>query len=108
MKCINPAGNYLFKFNNRNTITRCEIYSKITIKTRKRRQWRRSGVFVVPFKHIVLEFTTCSEVFIVNFQQVNAGWEVEDYDLSSLVCRGKKCLVKVFGEHLLITADKIF
>ena len=78
MKCIHPAGNYLFKVNNRNTITRCEIYSKIAIKTRKRRQWRRSGVFVVLFKHIVLEFTTYSRVFIVNFEQVNAGWEVED------------------------------
>ena len=99
MKCIYPAGNYLFKVNNRNTITRCEIYSKIAIKTRKRRQWRRSGVFVVLFKHIVLEFTTYSRVFIVNFEQVNAGWEV---------CREKKCLEKVFAEHLLITAVKIF
>ena len=24
---------YLFKYNNRNTRTRCEIYSKLTIKT---------------------------------------------------------------------------
>ena len=29
----NPASNYLFKVNNRNTRTRCEIYSKLTIKT---------------------------------------------------------------------------
>ena len=32
-KCINPAGNYLFKLYNRNTETRCEICSKLTIKT---------------------------------------------------------------------------
>ena len=28
-----PAGNYMFKVNNRNTITKCEICSKFTIKT---------------------------------------------------------------------------
>ena len=30
---IIPAGNYAFKVNNRNTKTRCEICSKLTIKT---------------------------------------------------------------------------
>ena len=28
----NPSGNYMFKFINRNTRTRCEICSKLTIK----------------------------------------------------------------------------
>ena len=37
---IFPAGNYTFKVDNRNTRTRCEICSKLTIKTPKRRQWR--------------------------------------------------------------------
>ena len=50
--CYNPAGIYLLKVNNRNTRTRCEIYSKLTIKTPERRQWRRSGVFIVNFEHI--------------------------------------------------------
>ena len=27
----NPAGNYMFKVNNRNTITMCKICSKLTI-----------------------------------------------------------------------------
>ena len=36
-----PAGNYMFKVNNRNTRTRCEICSKLTIKTPERRHWRR-------------------------------------------------------------------
>ena len=49
---MNPAGNYMFKVNNRNTRTRCEICSKLTIKTPERRQWRRSGVFIVNFEHI--------------------------------------------------------
>ena len=34
----NPAGNYMFKVNNRNTRTRYEICSKLTIKTPERRQ----------------------------------------------------------------------
>ena len=33
-----PASNYMFKVNNRNTRTRCEICSKLTIKTPERRQ----------------------------------------------------------------------
>ena len=47
-----PAGIFLFKVNNRNTRTRCEICSKLTINTPERRQWRRSGVFIVNFEHI--------------------------------------------------------
>ena len=40
------------KVTNRNTITRCEICSKLTIKTTERCYWRRSGVFIVNFEHI--------------------------------------------------------
>ena len=32
-----PAGNYLFKVNNKSTRTRCEICSKLTIKTPEQR-----------------------------------------------------------------------
>ena len=42
----------MFKVNNRNTRARCEICSKLTIKTSERRHWYRSGVFVVNFEHI--------------------------------------------------------
>ena len=38
---------YLLKVNNRNIRKRCEICSKLTIKTLERRQWRCSGVFIV-------------------------------------------------------------
>ena len=54
-----PVGIYLFKVNNRDTRTRYEICSKLTIKTPERRQWRRSGVFIVNFEkisHLVLVF----------------------------------------------------
>ena len=47
-----PADNYMFKVNNRNTRTRCEICSKLTIKTSERRHWRHSGVFIVNVGHI--------------------------------------------------------
>ena len=47
-----PVGIYLFKGYNRNTRARCEICSKLTIKTPERRQWRLSGVISVNFEHI--------------------------------------------------------
>ena len=48
---------YLLNVNNRNTRTRCEICSKLTIKTPERRHG-----------------TPCSCVSIVNFEHVIAGW----------------------------------
>ena len=50
---------------------RCEICSELTIKTPKRRHWCRFGIFTVNFEHIL---HLGSSVFIVNFEQVNAGW----------------------------------
>ena len=63
----------MFKANNRNTRTRCEICLKLTIKRPERSQWRRFGVF------------------IVNFEQVNAGWiqaELKAHRLSSIILDG--------------------
>ena len=48
----NPAGNYIFKVNNKNSKARREICPKLTIKTPERHQWRRSDVFIVNFEHI--------------------------------------------------------
>ena len=47
-----PARIYLLKVNSRNTRTRCQICSELTINTPERRQWRRSGVLIVNFEHI--------------------------------------------------------
>ena len=55
----NPAGIYLFRGNNRNTRTRCEICLNLTIKTPEWRHWRLSGVFIVKFElvlHLLLVF----------------------------------------------------
>ena len=74
---ILPAGIYLFEINNRNTKTMCETCSKLTIKIPERRQWCRSGVFIVNFEHIphfVLVF------LLLTFEQVNAGWAKADLE----------------------------
>ena len=49
---LTHASNYMFKINNRNIRTKCEICSKLTIKTPKRRHWHHSRVFIVNFEHI--------------------------------------------------------
>ena len=63
-----PADIYLFKVKNGNTRKRCEIYSKLTIKTPERRLF---GVFIVNFESI---FVPSSIVSIVDFDQVNVSW----------------------------------
>ena len=47
------AEVYLLKVNKRNTRTRCEVCSKLTIKTPERRYWHCSGVLIVNFEHIL-------------------------------------------------------
>ena len=45
-----PAGNYMFKVNNRNTGTRCGICPKLTVKTPEQCQFKvvvsRTGILV--------------------------------------------------------------
>ena len=43
----NTANIYLLEDNNRNLRKRCELCSKLTIKTLERRQWRPCGVFII-------------------------------------------------------------
>ena len=67
-----PANlfNYLFKVSNREIRKRCEISSKLTIKTLEQRQWRRSGAFIVNFEHISHIFSAST----VDFEEVNVSW----------------------------------
>ena len=70
-----PTGSFMFKVNNKSSRIRCEICSKLATKTPERRHWCRSGVFIV----ILNIFQTLFfYVFIVNFEQVNAGWVVSN------------------------------
>ena len=57
-----PADIYLLKVDDMNTRKRCEICSKLTIKTL---EWRKAL-----FKHIL----HLALVLIVNFKNVKAGW----------------------------------
>ena len=43
----NPLGIYMFKVNKRNTRTRSEICSKLTIKTPEWRQWPAEKCFIL-------------------------------------------------------------
>ena len=52
LRVADPVGNYMFQVNNKRNRTRCEICSKLTIQTPERRQWRRSGVFIVNFEQV--------------------------------------------------------
>ena len=65
-----PAGNYMFNVSNRKTRTRCEICSKLTIKT----QERRLALFWCLYCWLWTFFTPCSSVSVVNLEQVNADW----------------------------------
>ena len=81
---LSPTNIYLFKINYRNTWTRCEICSKLTIETSERRYWRRSGVFIVNFEyisHLSLVF------FVVDFEQTNISWvSCPDLTCATLTC----------------------
>ena len=68
-----PAGNYMFKVNNRDTTTMVWNMFKVNNKDTKRRHWRRFRVFIINFEHIL---HLCSIISIVKFEQVNAGWVV--------------------------------
>ena len=55
-----PADIYLFKFDNGNTRTMCEICSILTLRAPRLRRWRPSVVFMVNFEqisHIVIVFS---------------------------------------------------
>ena len=73
-----PVGNYMFKVNYKNTRIRCEICSKLTIKTPERRYWCRFGVFIVNIEyisHLVLLFLllTLSRYVIPNVRILCIG-----------------------------------
>ena len=60
-----PAGNYMFKVNNRNTGRRCVICSKLTLKTTERRHWH------LPFSLFNYVLLRCLLVLIHNFSLVS-------------------------------------
>ena len=73
---INPAGIYLLKVNNRNTRTRCETCSKLTIKTQV--------------------------LLWVNFEQVNTGWECYNRYLAADTKRCKDIKIRAYVVPIFI------
>ena len=56
-----PVCIYLLKGYNRNTGRRCEICSKLTIKTPQKRHWR-SSASIVTFEHVIAGWETFDRV----------------------------------------------
>ena len=75
ISCHCPAGIYLLKVNNRNTRTRCEICSKLTIKIPDDANVLTAS-FWYPYCYLWIYFTPCSSVTIINLEHVIAGWVV--------------------------------
>ena len=77
----NPANNYLFKVNNRNTGKMYEICSKLTIKILERRQWRRLLTWSSLrslwcfYCWLWTYFTYFSSFSIIDFDQASFSWE---------------------------------
>ena len=77
------TSNYLSKFNNENTRTICRIYTKLTIKIPENViDIHRSDALIVKFKHI----SHSSGVFIVDYEQVNAGQEMFGISWGAKIC----------------------
>ena len=91
---LNPHDIYLLRVSNRNTRTRCEICSKLTMKTR---HWRRSGIFIGDFEHI-------SHLVLV-FLLLIAGWEDKDATISRLPL--SRSLIILFKTHFLSILDPL-
>ena len=83
--CYFPAGIYLLKVNKRNTRTRCEKCSKLTVK------------FWCLYCYLWTYFKPCSSVSIVNFEQVNVVWvcDVLFFESSDRSCDSTKGSVKL-------------
>ena len=80
----------MFKVNNRNARKRCDICSKLIIKTPQRRQWHGSGVFIVNSEHIS-NVDLLTYISIVDFEQVNVSWE--KLEISLPYCQDKHIVI---------------
>ena len=88
------AKRFLFEVNNRNTRKRWEICSKLAIKTPKRRQWRRVGVFIVYFEHITHFFSSVSIVDLTSRYQLGNILDLRRRRYAKEFCcksRGESC-----------------
>ena len=76
---ILPDGQFQMHIKNQLSLFGTQLTftcSKLRIKTPERRQWRRSGVFLVNFWAYLTPF---SSVSIVDFEQINFSREVPNW-----------------------------
>ena len=94
------AGIYFFKLSNGNTISLCETCSKLTITTPERRQWHRSGHFIVTFEkisHIFLVFPLRS----LNMQ-IPAGSNKSFCNSITKESTGTKLIIKTLEQRVTL------
>ena len=109
-----PANIKLFKVNNKNVRKRCEICSKVTIKTPERRHWLCSGVFIVTFEHIshlflVFLLLTLNNQMLVQMCSHLKGksfvicfWKINMWKLLKVICWFIRNIILFFFFTLLI------
>ena len=78
----NPAGIYLLKVDNGNTRTMYDICLIVTTKTPERRQLKSFWCF---YCYLWIDFTHCYGVSILDFEQVNTGWEFPNLTIKQAV-----------------------
>ena len=71
-----PAGNYMFKFNNRICRKSCKICSKLTVKTPERRQFWH---LFVNFEHISHHLLIARLGNCQLLEQVTVHWDMETF-----------------------------
>ena len=99
-----PSRQLHVQSYNRNTRTRCQICSKLTIKIPERRHWCRFGIFIGNFEHIS---HLSPSISIANFEQVNAGWVVSEVGPNWRKISGDKgCVEKDTRENLVYSILK--
>ena len=91
LRCVKPrivlclpvsAGIYLLQVNNRNTRTKYEICSKLTIKTP---EWCQASFWYLCCE-LWTNFTPCSSVSVVNFEHVIAGLDFSAHQSKNYQC----------------------
>ena len=106
-----PANIKLFKVNNKNARKRCEICSKVTIKTPERRHWLCSGVFIVTVEHIshlflVFLWLTLNNQMLVQMCSHLKGksfvicfWKINMWKLLKVICWFIRNIILFFFFH---------
>ena len=93
---ILPAGNYMFKVNNRNTRRRSEIFSKLTIKTPERRHRHQNDVITCFYCWLWAGECRLGSIFFEQFLTIQSTTATEGF--------GKKDVfpnfTKFTGKHL--------